>query len=231
MTANIIPAALIALGMALAGMAVKAGMDNFTDKDRVVTVKGLAEMEVPANKITWPIVTAEIGNDLGQLYADIDRKNKIVVSFLKAGGLTDSEIAVSPAEVNDRNAQDYAGQVASVRYNVQSVITVTSGKVAKVRGIMARQSELLRQGVAVVKSYDKQVKYEYTDFKKAKPKMMDEAIANARQTAEQFAQQAGCGLGRLENASQGVFSIENRDENTPNIKQLRVVTTVTYALH
>lgn len=226
----IVEAALIAAGLVALGLCLKGGIDNFVNKDRKVTVKGLAEMEVPANKVTWPIVTAEIGNDVQELYSKIDAKNRIVVRFLKDNGVSDSEIAVSPAVVNDRNAQNYVSDNAAVRYNVTSVITVTSIKVDKVRAIMAKQSELLRQGVAVVKNYENSIRYEYTGFKSVKPKMMDEAIENARNTAQQFATKCGSKLNRIETATQGVFSIDDRDENTPYIKQLRVVSTVTYSL-
>ena len=37
-------------------------------------------------------------------------------------------------------------------------------------------------------------------------------------------------LGKIKTATQGVFSIENRDENTPYIKKVRVVTNVQYFL-
>ena len=91
-----------------------------------------------------------------------------------------------------------------------------------IRSLIARQGELLQKGIAIVDGgYDNPVKYEYVAFRKMKPKMMEEAIANAEQTAEQFAKM---------NADQGQFSIENRDSNTPYIKKVRVVTTVTYSL-
>ena len=65
---KIISAAIIAIGIVVLGMFLKAGIDNFTEKDRKVTVKGLAETEVKADKITWPIVSKELGNDLPELY-------------------------------------------------------------------------------------------------------------------------------------------------------------------
>ena len=37
-------------------------------------------------------------------------------------------------------------------------------------------------------------------------------------------------LDKIMNADQGQFSIEDRDSNTPYIKKVRVVTTVTYSL-
>jgi hypothetical protein len=67
-------------------------------------------------------------------------------------------------------------------------------------------------------------------FKEMKPKMMQEAIENAEKTAQQFAENSHSKLNKIVSADQGQFSIENRDENTPYIKKVRVVTTVTYSL-
>ena len=63
-----------------------------------------------------------------------------------------------------------------------------------------------------------------------KPKMMEEAIANAEVTAQQFAKSSKSSLGKIVSADQGQFSIDDRDSNTPYIKKVRVVTTVTYSL-
>ena len=227
---NIIAAAIIAIGILALGLCLKAGIDNFVNKDRRVTVKGLSEMEVPADKVTWPIVTKETGNNLQDLYANISSKQQAITKFLKDNGITDSEIIVNAPRVNDRDANDYSSQPSAERYNVTSVITVTSNKVDKVSALVLRQGELLRQGIAIVDTYDNSISYEFTSFRDIKPKMMDEAIENAKKTALQFADKSGLKLNKIETADQGYFSIDDRDENTPQIKKLRVVTTVTYSL-
>ena len=51
---RIIASALIALGVVCLGWFIKAGIDNFANKDRKVTVKGLAEREVPAEEHQLP---------------------------------------------------------------------------------------------------------------------------------------------------------------------------------
>ena len=56
---KMIAAALIALGIVCLGWFIKAGIDDFANKDRRVNVKGLAEQEVKADKVTWPIVSKE----------------------------------------------------------------------------------------------------------------------------------------------------------------------------
>lgn len=71
---------------------------------------------------------------------------------------------------------------------------------------------------------------QYNRSLKLKPKMMTEAIKNAEQTAQQFADNSSSRLNKIVSADQGQFSIDNRDENTPYIKKVRVVTTVTYSL-
>lgn len=233
MKERILSSAIVALGIVLLGIFLKAGMDNFTEKDRKVTVKGLAEKEVKADKVTWPIITKEIGNDLPELYDRIAAKQKTIRQFLLSNGIQPSEISTGAPKVIDMNAEQYSGNDKPYRYNVTVVVTVTSTHVDHVRQIIARQGELLKQGVAVVAGdYDaaNNVSYQLTSFKKMKPQMMTEAIENAEQTAQQFAKNSYSKLNKIVSADQGQFSIDDRDANTPYIKRVRIVTTVTYSL-
>ncbi|MBE6264371.1 MAG: SIMPL domain-containing protein [Prevotella sp.] len=231
MKEKIISAAIIAVGIIVLGLCIKGGFDNFTNKDRKVTVKGLAEKEVKADKVTWPIVSKELGNDLPELYMRIGQKQRTIKNFLLANGIKESEISINAPKVIDLSAEQYFDNNRPYRYNVTLVITVTSNKVDQVRSIIARQGELLKQGVAIVAGdYENPISYEYVSFRKMKPKMMEEAIANAEKTAQQFATNSHSTLNKIVNADQGQFSIDNRDNNTPYIKKVRVVTTVTYSL-
>lgn len=228
---KLLSAAILAVGIIIMGLCLKAGMDNFTEKDRKVTVKGLAEKEVKADKVTWPIVSKELGNDLPELYNRIAGKQLAIKRFLIANGISDKEITVNAPQVVDLSADQYSENRRKYRYNVTLVITVTSSHVDRVRGIIARQGELLKQGVAIVSGdYNNQVTYSLESFKAMKPKMMTEAIENAEQTARQFAKNSKSKLNKIVSADQGQFSIDNRDANTPWIKRVRVVTTVTYSL-
>jgi len=228
---NIIGAALIALGLVCLGWFIKAGIDNFSEKDRKVNVKGLSEKEVEADKVTWPIVSKEVGNNLPDLYEKIGATQKKIKAFLLRSGIQDSELTENAPQVIDLQAREYSDNNKPYRYIVTSVITVTSKNVKQVRQIIARQGDLLKEGVAIVDGgYENPVKYEYVSFKEMKPKMMQEAIENAEKTAQQFAENSHSQLNKIVSADQGQFSIENRDDNTPYIKKVRVVTTVTYSL-
>lgn len=71
-------AAIIAVGMVLLGVVIKWGINDFIDKERIVSVKGLAEMEVPADKVIWPLMYKDIGNDPSLLYAIWSRRTKLL---------------------------------------------------------------------------------------------------------------------------------------------------------
>lgn len=218
---------ILAIGVMVMGWCVKAGIDNFTNKDRKVTVKGLAEREVPADKVTWSISTKETGNDLPTLYERINVQAGKIKAFLKQNGLEESEITVNPPSVSDLEAREWGDNQKPFRYIVNTTITVATTKVEAVNKAIFKQAELLKQGVALDSSYPN---YEYASFQQMKPEMMSEAIKNAQKTAELFAEASESKLGKIQTAGQGQFEIENRDENTPHIKKIRVVTTVTYSL-
>ncbi len=226
-----IEAIIVAAGIGMLGVMIRNGINDFREKDRVVTVKGLAEMEVPADKVVWPLMYKDIGNDPAVLYANLEQKNKAVVQFLKSNGIGDDEISIAPPEVIDMQAERYGSRDVSYRFNATSVITVTSKDVDKVRRLMAEQAELMKQGITITGGdYRYNVTYEFTGLNDVKPRMIEEATRNARAAAEKFAKDSDSKLGKIRNASQGQFSISDRDANTPYIKSIRVVTTVNYYL-
>ena len=89
---RLIAAAIIAVGIFCLGWFIKAGIDDFANKDRQVTVKGLAEREVPADKVTWSISTKVTGDNLPLLYEGINHQTTKIKDFLKQNGLDEKEI-------------------------------------------------------------------------------------------------------------------------------------------
>lgn len=225
-----LPALLIALGLVCLGWFIYAGINNMAYRDRQVTVRGLAEREVMANKVTWPLVVTTLGNDLGELYNRVNANNDKVLKFLKDNGISDEEISVNEPQVFDKDAQTYSSGNMPYRYRVTEVITVTSPQVEKINALMKRQAELLKQGVALANDYQYQTLYEYTGLNDIKPEMIAKATAAAREAANKFAEDSGSNLGKIKTATQGQFSIDDRDSYTPYIKNVRVVTSITYYL-
>ena len=226
-------AIILALGTLLLGVCIYLGLAAFASKDRVVSVRGLAEREVKADHVIWPITYKTTGNDLQAIYANLNSVTPRIEAFLTANGVKRADISVGAPQIVDLRAERYssAEDAARDRYNVTTVITVSSAQVDLVRGLMSRMGELLKQGIAIsAGDYGSQGQDEFTSLNKVKPQMIEEATKNAREAAVKFANDSESKLGKIKSASQGLFTIDDRDQYTPYVKKVRVVTSVDFFL-
>jgi hypothetical protein len=231
---NRLAAALVlAFGMVASAWLLADGIVKFKQFERSVEVKGLAEREVPADTAIWPIAFSEADADLTRLYQTLQGKNAIIIDFLQAQGFKPEEISVSAPSITDRQAQDYGNaELANrLRYTGKSVVTVYTRQVDAVRRAMPELSVLGEQGIALnAGDYENRARFLFTGLNTLKPAMIEEATRNARQAAEKFAKDSDSSLGKIKRASQGQFSIEDRDGSTAHVKKVRVVSTVNYFL-
>ncbi|OKY83955.1 MAG: hypothetical protein BHV69_11015 [Bacteroidales bacterium 52_46] len=228
---KLIPALLIALGLLAIGVGIRSGFRSMSSAQRTVSVRGLSEREVKADKVTWPIVYQIQGNILPDLYDQTSTTNDKILAFLHNAGITDSEISINAPEAYDRASNNYSDNNYKFRYNISEVIVVTSSQVDKVDELIRQQGQLLKEGIALsANDYNYPIQYEFTGLNDIKPQMIAEATKNAREAAQKFADDSESKLGKIQTANQGQFSIENRDQFTPSIKNVRVVTTLTYFL-
>lgn len=221
----------IMAGLIVLGLMIPRSVDKFRSFERTVNVKGLCEREVMADKVIWPVVYKVMANDIQSIYDQTDSNNEVIKSFLESGGIDASEITVSVPNISDKYANEYGSNDRAFRYIATSVITVYTDKVEVVLDLMAKQSDLLKQGIVTGgNDWENPVEFKYDGLNDIKPEMIEEATKNAREAAEKFAKDSESRLGKIKTANQGTFTIGDRDSNTPYIKKVRVVTSVTYYL-
>jgi len=227
----LVPASLLAVGIAAAGWFIGDGLFEARATDRYVTVRGLSERDVAADLVIWPIVFTVTSDDLSTLQQQVNANSATVREFLAEVGLDAAEVGVSAPRVTDREAQGYASPDRTLdRYVAETTVTVRTGRIDVARRAMEQSGELVARGVAVIRSYELQTQYLFTGLESVKPEMIAEATRDARQAAEQFAQDSGARVGSIRNAQQGYFSIDDRDPFSPEFKKVRVVTTVQFFL-
>lgn len=220
--------AAIMVGLVFLGLFIKDGI-VLTKADRYVSVKGLCEKEVKADKVIYPIKYLVLGNDIQEVSAQVNAKNDILSAYLRENGIAADEITFSAPIVTDTRTE--YGERKPYNYSVKMTVTVCTGKVDIVRGLISRQGDLMGKGIVTVSNeWENNVQYSFNGLNDIKPEMIAEATANARIAAEQFAKDSDSRLGKIRRAAQGQFSISDRDENTPYIKVVRVVTSVDYLL-
>lgn len=221
----------IFLGLGLLGYFFSSGVVRLRAMERQVVAKGLSEREVPANIAIWPIRFTVADNNLVNLYSTIQSKSAIVQEFLKTRGFGETEISVAPPIVHDRETSGSGTENPTFRFSGSCTVTVYSENVDAVRKAMAELTELGKLDIAITGGdYSTQPSFLFTKLNDIKPEMIEEATKKAREVAMKFAQDSNSKVGNIRTANQGSFEIEDRDENTPHIKRVRIVSTVTYYL-
>lgn len=222
----------VMIGLIVMGIMIPVAVNKYMSYTRTVDVKGLCEREVKADKVIWPIVYKVMADDLNSVYNQVDSKNQKILDFLKKGGITDAEITVSSPSISDKFANEYGNNDRLYRYVCKCVITVCTNQVDTVLALMSQQADLIKAGIVLNTSenWENPTEFKFEGLNDLKPSMVEEATKNARETAEKFAKDSDSELGKIKRASQGSFSIENRDSNTPHIKRVRVVSSITYYL-
>lgn len=226
-----VAAAILAAGMVAGSAILASSLIEFRAMERVVQVKGLSEREVAADSVIWPIKFNDVDNNLTTLVANLERKNEQIQAFLKLQGFSQKEITIAVPQIVDRQAGYYDPNANQMRYTASSTVTVYSNNVDLVHQAMAKLLELSKTGIAIAgQDYDSKPEFIFSGLNELKPDMIEEATRNAREVATKFAADSDSKLGKIKTASQGQFSITDRDSNTPYIKKVRVVATVDYYL-
>ncbi|MCC5940008.1 MAG: SIMPL domain-containing protein [Balneolaceae bacterium] len=219
-------------GLILLGVFINSSVKTFKDYERTVTVRGLAEQEHMADVVIWPLQFTLASNNREEIYTQLDENAAIITSFLAENGINEDEISIDVPVVTDRQAQRWGGDgSAQFRYVASQAITVYSNNVEHVRGVMRNVGDLGRRGVIISgDDYQFRTEYMFTRLNDIKPEMIEAATIEARKVAEKFAEDSDSKLGKIKTASQGQFTISDRDNNNPHIKNVRVVSTIVYYL-
>lgn len=238
---RIMAALLIGAGCAVGGWFIGQGVERFRTADRTVVVKGLAERPVKSDYAVWGLAFRRPGDDFAKVQTELLADRERVVEFLKGQGFTEAEIEPRPLQVTDRLARDYSDPQSRFRYVGVGTVVVKSARVDAVADAANRVDPLVKAGVTLsgepgAEGTGGPPRYLLRGFNELKPQILAEAVKNAREQAQRFAQDAGARVGQLKSANQGVIRIlddDGQDHDTTNrtlMKRVRVVSTLEFAL-
>ena len=232
-------AAAVIVGVAIAGAGwfVGNGIANMRSLDRYVTVKGLAEQNVQADRAVWPITFVATDDVLQTAQAKIESDTKTLIDFLASHGISKEMTELQNLQVTDQLAQSYRSGPIESRYIVNQTIQVRTEDVNAVVAASQDIGKLLQGGIVLGgQGYNPGPSYMFTGLNDVKPEMIAAATANAREAAAQFAADSGGQLGGIRRATQGLFQIlaadgaPNMNEASQINKTVRVVTTMEYLI-
>ena len=223
------------LGLSLLGFFIFKGLKTFSDKDRVVKVKGLAEMNITAISAQTYLSFSFSGDNLQKIIRDTETKKLRIINYLKETGFEDKNINIGSPEISDKEKyyedQWINGKNVSVkikRYSSGLSLTIQSEDVKTVEQ-KAKQLkfDLIKKGLTSSIYSD----YIFPELNSVKPKLIAESTKNARIAGEQFANDSEATLGKIKTASQGQISIAGSyDSPAAYIQKARVVSTIVFFL-
>ncbi|NLN28429.1 MAG: SIMPL domain-containing protein [Firmicutes bacterium] len=221
---------LLAFGMFFAARELKDAVRIWKQADRVVSVKGFSERHIKVDLVLLPITYTVHGTTLEELYENLERDEAKIRAFLLEAGFTEDELSTTAPEVTDQWASYYGDRLPDERYRANATVVVRTEQVDLAKEVMVNTDELVKQDVLIAQSWEHRPQFLFTKLDEVKPEMIAEATADARRAAEQFAVDSGSTIGKIRSAQQGYFTIEDLDRYTPDIKKVRVVTTIEYTL-
>ncbi len=235
----VVPALLVALGLAAAGGLVGQGLIGARTADRVVTVKGIAEREAAADIAIWPLRITAASDQLDTAQGALEHSIGAIRDFLVRHDIDPASARLQAFAVSDARANQYGNADAGSRFVITQTLVVRSTEPEKIQAASEKVGELVSAGVVLASGGEYGASgptYVFTGLNALKPAMIADATARAREAAEQFAHDSKSRLGGIRRASQGVFEILPRDQ-APGMnaesqidKTVRVVATVEYSL-
>lgn len=213
---------VIGIAFALFSVGFFFAAKDFSKQGSYVEVKGLSEKIVKADTAIWSLNFEVKSNNIDLLYSDIEKNIVAIKAFLKEKGFEDAEINVAPVNIYQDTYKE-----AAFRYNSTNQISVYTKKVDLAKQASNETLLLVKRGVVLNQN---SISFEFSDLNSIKPDMLAEAIKNARDTASQFALNAGSNVGSVTRGNQGVFDITDKDPGSPEYKKIRLVSTLRFLL-
>ena len=144
---GIVPALILAAGIAFAGMQVAKGIERFRMAERTITVKGLAERDVKSDFAVWTLAFRRAENEFGRVQQALTADRERVLAFLREQGFTDDEVEARPLQVQDLLAREYGSENVALRFNGQGQVVVKSARVDLVAAASNRVDPLIEAGI------------------------------------------------------------------------------------
>lgn len=207
-----------------------------------ITVKGLAEKEIQADRGELSITLLGHGATLPEALADLRQHRPALDTFVTTQGFTKADIEASNEAYEAVYQQDKEGRTTQVldHYQSSQTLTLRSQDVRRITRADKAILGLQESGMAVRSGG---AQYLVSGLENIKMSLIGAATDNAQARAEEFAKHGKAKVGSMRSASQGAFYILPRnggDEGTNDYggaydkstidKIARVVVTIEYKL-
>ena len=233
----IITATILSFGLIISAALISNAIYNSDRSQSRITVKGVAEKRVKADKAIINIIFSTSNTKLEDAQSNIAGKEKAVLDILKLLELKENEYQINNVKVQPKFSERQPERETKIlSYDIMQSIAVIPKNIEKSDEIYQKLQELkiTFNNIEIIKP-----EYYIVSIEKYKKDLLISATENAEMRAIEMLKVNKNEIGRLENMTQGQFEIlpdredtkhVNDDELNQMYKKLRSVVTATYLI-
>ena len=233
----IITATILSFGLIISAALISNAIYNSDRSQSRITVKGVAEKRVKADKAIINIIFSTSNTKLEDAQSNIAGKEKAVLDILKSLELKENEYQINNVKVQPKFSERQPERETKIlSYDVMQSIAVIPKNIEKSDEIYQKLQELkiTFNNIEIIKP-----EYYIVSIEKYKKDLLINATENAEMRAIEMLKVNKNEIGRLENMTQGQFEVLPDKEDTKHVnddelnqmyKKLRSVVTVTYLI-
>ena len=233
----IITATILSFGLIISAALISNAIYNSDRSQSRITVKGVAEKRVKADKAIINIIFSTSNTKLEDAQSNIAGKEKAVLDILKSLELKENEYQINNVKVQPKfSERQQERETKILSYDVMQSIAVIPKNIEKSDEIYQKLQELkiTFNNIEIIKP-----EYYIISIEKYKKDLLISATENAEMRAIEMLKVNKNEISRLENMTQGQFEVlpdkedskhVNDDELNQMYKKLRSVVTTTYLI-
>jgi hypothetical protein len=190
---------LLALAFLLGSLFIAGGIRDRGRND-TLSVTGSAKARITSDYAIWNASLTAQDGDAGAAGRRVAGWSKAVKAFLGSQGVKEDELSFSPISTSTVN--DEKGNIKA--YQITQSFEVRSSRVDAVSTLADKSQQLILKGIPLSAN---PVQYVYTKLASLRPKLLRQAVADARKRADTLVEATDAHLGKVRSVDVGVFQI------------------------
>ena len=241
---------ILSFGLIISSALISNAMNKANKDENRITVKGVSERRIKADKALINIVISEKSENIDELKSSISEKEKLATDLIKNLKISEEDYSIRNLRIQPNYAENSSNTKQQINVNSATVmpnskisdydgietISIVTKNIDKAEEFFEKLLELKLQSNNI--QIDKP-EYFITNIEKYKKDMVVDASRNAEVRAIEMLKVNNNEIGGVKNISQGQFEVLedtedvkkiNENESNQIYKKMRVVVTATYLI-
>jgi len=241
---------ILSFGLIISSALISNAMNKANKDENRITVKGVSERRIKADKALINIVISEKSENIDELKSSISEKEKLATDLIKNLKISEEDYSIGNLRIQPNYAENSSNTKQQINLNSATVtpnskisdydgietISIVTKNIDKAEEFFEKLLELKLQSNNI--QIDKP-EYFITNIEKYKKDMVVDASRNAEVRAIEMLKVNNNEIGGVKNISQGQFEVLedtedvkkiNENESNQIYKKMRVVVTATYLI-